>query len=219
MSLPSPLAHHSRPWKPLPEKRTARRTGGSLFLSCPNARTDSSHGSATDTPAPFRNIRRVSMVRPLFNSTLFFPGRFDPAVKAELPARRDLHQGARHRPALLERVHHLLDQRLVRQHHRPAERVAQELAAEGLLDLLLPLLEQPRPQAVEALEPGAVLQSHLDVDRAARGVLLAEAADRIVFLHREAEGVDADVAGAALGHARMTGHHLAHGPFLLGFGL
>ena len=29
---PVPRAHHSREWKPFPEKRTARRTGGSLAV-------------------------------------------------------------------------------------------------------------------------------------------------------------------------------------------
>src|SRR5262245_44909979 len=62
MLLPSPLAHHSLLWKPLPEKIAANRTGGSdaLFFpdSPPQTADDSSHGSAIETPTPRRNVRR-----------------------------------------------------------------------------------------------------------------------------------------------------------------
>ncbi len=59
---PSPLAHHSLLWKPLPENRQANRTGGSeerpLDLSSPQTGIDSSHGRAMVTPRPRRKVRR-----------------------------------------------------------------------------------------------------------------------------------------------------------------
>src|SRR4051794_5679094 len=57
---PVPFAHHSFEWKPLPEKRQANRTGGGepSRVSSPQTGTDSSHGRATDTPTPRRNVRR-----------------------------------------------------------------------------------------------------------------------------------------------------------------
>src|SRR4051812_13502252 len=59
---PSPLAHHSLEWKPLPENRQANRTGGSdalpFAVSSPQTGTDSSHGNATVTPRPRRKARR-----------------------------------------------------------------------------------------------------------------------------------------------------------------
>src|SRR6185295_7168007 len=104
IAWPWPLAHHSLPWKPLPAKRTARRTGGPDFLSCPKARRDSIHGSATVTEAPFRNARRVSIVL-----SLFLAGGLEGPVEAELAAFRHLQDRARQRAVLLQPVHHLVD--------------------------------------------------------------------------------------------------------------
>src|SRR4051812_6380962 len=58
---PSPLAHHSLPWKPLPENSAAKRTGASLPdapLGSSLQASDSSHGSAMVTPRPFSMVRR-----------------------------------------------------------------------------------------------------------------------------------------------------------------
>src|SRR5947209_17253321 len=66
IAAPSPFAHHSLLWNPLPENSTASRTGGSDppraddVGSSPHTGTDSSHGSAIDTPSPYRNARRDS---------------------------------------------------------------------------------------------------------------------------------------------------------------
>ena len=43
---------------PLPEKRTASRTGASAAGSSPQTGSDSSHGSAIETPSPRRKDRR-----------------------------------------------------------------------------------------------------------------------------------------------------------------
>ena len=64
MVEPVPRAHHSREWKPFPEKRTARRTGGSLAVvderrgSSPQTGSDSSQGRAMVTPKPRSKRRR-----------------------------------------------------------------------------------------------------------------------------------------------------------------
>src|SRR5262245_16775451 len=62
MLAPSPFAHHSRLWKPLPEKRQAKRTGGSdeafFGFSSPQTESDSSQGRAIETPRPRRKVRR-----------------------------------------------------------------------------------------------------------------------------------------------------------------
>ena len=62
IAAPSPFAHHSLLWNPLPEKRQANRTGGSeavfFGFSSPQTGADSSQGSAIVTPAPRRNARR-----------------------------------------------------------------------------------------------------------------------------------------------------------------
>src|SRR5262245_47015233 len=64
MPRPSPRAHHSPLWKPLPANRTANRTGGSGTPGAdatglaPHTGTDSSHGRAIVTPTPRRNARR-----------------------------------------------------------------------------------------------------------------------------------------------------------------
>ena len=59
---PSPFAHHSLEWKPLPEKVTARRMGGSVSLrfvaDAARSWSDSSHGSDIETPTPRRKVRR-----------------------------------------------------------------------------------------------------------------------------------------------------------------
>src|SRR5436305_14994000 len=59
---PSPLAHHSLLWKPLPANRQAKRTGGSearsFGFSSPQTGTDSNHGSAIVTPRQRKNARR-----------------------------------------------------------------------------------------------------------------------------------------------------------------
>ena len=62
----APRAHHSWLWKPLPENRTARRTGASLaprtaLASSPQTRSDSIHGSAMLTPTPRRKVRREKL--------------------------------------------------------------------------------------------------------------------------------------------------------------
>src|SRR4051812_33300176 len=105
MALPSPLAHHSLLWKPLPEKRTARRTGASLAErsapargSSPQTRTDSIHGRAMVTPMPRRKARRsnwcdlpsllLMSVRPGFKRS-FVEGHVAPADLAELSAAHD----------------------------------------------------------------------------------------------------------------------------------
>src|SRR5881628_514544 len=64
MFLPSPLAHHSLLWKPLPANSTASRTGASLprpppVGSSPHTASDSNHGKAMLTPKPRRIVLRV----------------------------------------------------------------------------------------------------------------------------------------------------------------
>src|SRR6266404_1338078 len=62
--FPSPLAHHSLLWNPLPANSTASRTGASLAGlrpvggESPQTVSDSIHGSAMVTPTPRRKVRR-----------------------------------------------------------------------------------------------------------------------------------------------------------------
>src|SRR5687768_7106633 len=63
IARPSPLAHHSLPWKPLPANSTASRTGASLaaglpLASSPQTFSDSSQGKAIVTPRPRSIVRR-----------------------------------------------------------------------------------------------------------------------------------------------------------------
>src|ERR1043165_218934 len=61
MPAPSPLAHHSLPWKPFPENSAANRTGASppaAALGSSLHASDSIHGSAMATPNPLSMVRR-----------------------------------------------------------------------------------------------------------------------------------------------------------------
>jgi hypothetical protein len=65
MPAPSPCAHHSLLWKPLPENSAAKRTGASLpafdgRAVSPQTRIDSIHGSAMVTPTPRKNALRLN---------------------------------------------------------------------------------------------------------------------------------------------------------------
>jgi hypothetical protein len=92
--LPSPFAHHSFEWKPLPENVTHNRSGASLagrffFGSSPHTLTDSIHGSAMVTPVPRRKARRQKLVAFHVHESLV-GGDFFPSHLAELPTAHDL---------------------------------------------------------------------------------------------------------------------------------
>ena len=77
---------------------------------------------------------------------------------------------------------HLVEQGPVGELDGPAQRIAQQLAAEMTHELVAALREQVIAQAVDIGERGPVLQAHLRVDGSSAQVGLAAPADRIVSL-------------------------------------
>src|SRR5262249_10335703 len=182
MRSPSPRAHHSRLWKPLPENSAAKRTGASLALaafgSSPQTGSDSSHGSATVTPTPRRKVRRESwcefIVLSSMSGGLMPLHSLVPPDFAELPAADNrLQRRAEAVIGLLQLALHLFQQRLVGKLHAPSQGVAEQFATELPQNIIAPLGQQVISQPIKAGERGAVLQLRMRVNRPAAEVLVA----------------------------------------------
>src|SRR4051812_11753260 len=167
MSLPSPRAHHSLLWKPLPANRHANRTGGCddafFATSSPQTGTDSSHGSAIVTPTPCRNARRengwVTRFAIVSLRSRRLVGVVAPPDHLKLPAADNhLHRRRDVPLVLIQFRHHLVDQRLVGKDDRPTQRVPQQPPAEQPDDHVPLPREQVVSQPVDAVEFGPVLQ-------------------------------------------------------------
>src|SRR5262245_9028750 len=119
MFWPSPLAHHSLVWKPLPENSAAKRTGASLagaagLGSSPQTGSDSSQGRAIVTPTPRRNVRRENRCIFILNTPRSGISIVLAADLAELPAAENrLHGREKAVVVLLQLLLHLFKQRLV----------------------------------------------------------------------------------------------------------
>ena len=105
----------------------------------------------------------------------------------------------------------LVEQRLVGELHRPAESVAQQLAAELPFKRVAAVVEQVAAEAIGAVDRRAVHQLRGGVDRQTGRILRAKPADGIVFFECESKRIDPHVALRAGGVTRMPSDQLPLG--------
>ena len=87
---------------------------------------------------------------------------------------------------------HGSDQRLVRKLHAAPQGIADQFSAELTEEIIAAFVEQVTAQAVESIDTGAVWQNDLRVG-------FTRAPDGVEAFKGEAEGIDAAVAGSAVG--------------------
>ena len=195
ISSPDPVEPQWFSLTPLPMKSTANRFGNGEEDVWANADIDSSHGSAMVTPAPRRTVRRDSFISIPFLLRValgLLLARAAPrpvrTFLQELRARYNrFYKRAESITVRRHPVVHALDQRLVREEQRAAQRVHEHFTTKVVQKVFFPVgldvalqTGQPRPQT-------SARESGLRVDRTSAEVFRSGFADGPVALEREPE--------------------------------
>src|SRR5581483_8175274 len=163
---------------------TANRLGKDPgAVTSAKAGSDSSQGSAMVTPAPAR-IRRREM---LFADFLIRLGILVDLSVQKLRAGDDgLDQRSKAIAARGQGCGHLLDQRLVGELERAAERIGEQFAADVVDEILLPVLANIFLHAFESRTLASAGKNRVSIDRMAGQIVRPAFANRPVAFERQA---------------------------------